>query len=150
MKLESDHEIELRKNLFIQLMDARIALAEQAISAATADAATLSVDNDTKGGIDLNPTILSTEINRTGRGVIIPVFKGAVPDLKGMEGFVPNIINVTPITNLQFLLGLDMKSNENLQKQSQKKDKWPVNSELWTVNERVNERRYTDHRPLFT
>lgn len=62
-----------------------------------------------KGGIDLNPTILSTEIKRNGRGVIIPTFKGPVPDLKSVEGFIPNIINVTPITNLQFLLGLDAK-----------------------------------------
>ena len=139
-------ELEKRNVHFKELMAPIIAEAQQAVLSGATDAATLSVDNDTKGGIDLNPTILSTEIKRTGRGVIIPAFKGAVPDLKGMEGFVPNIINVTPITNLQFLLGLDMKSNENLQKQSQKKDKWPVNSELWTVNERLT----TDHRPRFT
>jgi len=84
-------------------------------SAMAAKSDALILDKATKGGIDLNPTIINTEIKRNGRGVIIPAFKGAVPDLNGMEGFVPNIINVTPVTNLQLLLGLDTKSNENPQ-----------------------------------
>jgi hypothetical protein len=72
-----------------------------------------------KGGIDLNPTMLNTEIKRTGRGVIIPTLKGPMPDLKNLEGFVPNIINISPIKNLPLLLGvtpiLPVKSTDSAQ-----------------------------------
>ncbi len=68
--------------------------------------------DSTKGGIDLNPTLLNTEVKRTGRGVIIPTFKGSAPDLSGVEGFVPNIINITPITNLPLHLGIVPKDKK--------------------------------------
>lgn len=74
------------------------------------DSAMLGMDADeafTKGGIDLNPMIFNTEkIKHNGKGVIIPVLKGPMPDFSGVEGFVPNIINITPISNLPLLLGI--------------------------------------------
>ena len=46
------------------------------------------------------------KIKRNGRRVIIPTFKNRMPNLNGVEGFVPNIINVAPINNLPLLLGI--------------------------------------------
>ena len=54
------------------------------------------------------------KIKHNGHGVIIPTLKGLAPDLNGIEGFVPDIINVTPITNLPLLLGI---ANPNPQKE---------------------------------
>ena len=61
---------------------------------------------NTPGGIDMNPLIMQREVKKNGRGVIIPTFKGPVPDFTNLEGFIPNIINVTPVTNLFPLLGI--------------------------------------------
>lgn len=58
------------------------------------------------GGIDLNPTMLKTKtINHSGRRVIIPVPSKPIPNLNRIEGFVPNIIQIVPISNLPLLLG---------------------------------------------
>jgi hypothetical protein len=73
---------------------------------------TAKVGEVSKGGIDLNPTILNTEIKRNGRGVIIPVMKGPMPDVNDINGFVPNIINITPVTNLPLLLGIKKPTEE--------------------------------------
>ena len=58
-----------------------------------------------KGGIDLNPALLDLQIKRDGNGVPLPLPMQPIENMH-IEGFLPIIINVTPITNLPLLLGL--------------------------------------------
>jgi len=66
---------------------------------------------ESPGGIDLNPALVNMEVRRNGNGVIIPVMPLDMIDkamLNGnFEGLIPVNIQVTPITNLPLLLGLD-------------------------------------------
>ncbi len=65
------------------------------------------------GGIDLNPALLDLQIKRDGNGVPLPLPLQPIKDMH-IEGFLPVIINVTPITNLPLLLGIsdtDLPSN---------------------------------------
>ncbi len=58
---------------------------------------------DTVGGIDLNPENLNMQIKRDGNGVPLPM-----QDIQNIEinGFIPIIINITPVYNLPLLLGV--------------------------------------------
>ena len=56
------------------------------------------------GGINLNPSLLDLQVKRDGAGVPLPLPQQPVHQLH-IEGFVPLIINVTPLTNLPLLLG---------------------------------------------
>lgn len=63
------------------------------------------------GGIDLNPALLKLQIRRDGKGVPLPL--NQQPLLKmNIDGFLPVIINITPLTNVPLLLGFDPKSKE--------------------------------------
>lgn len=67
---------------------------------------TVRMTQDAKyGGIDLNPAHLDLQIKRDGKGIPLPLFQQPIETFN-IEGFVPVIINVTPITNLPLLLGL--------------------------------------------
>ena len=57
------------------------------------------------GGIDLNPALLDLQIKRDGNGVPLPLPMQPIENMH-IEGFLPVIINVTPVTNLPLLLGL--------------------------------------------
>jgi len=61
-----------------------------------------------KGGIDLNPNEMDMQLERDGRGLVVPVAVQMIENLRNMniEGFAPVIIHVAPITNLPLLLGL--------------------------------------------
>ncbi|OGX60464.1 MAG: hypothetical protein A2306_09465 [Omnitrophica WOR_2 bacterium RIFOXYB2_FULL_38_16] len=63
------------------------------------------------GGIDMN----GIEVERTGSGVEIQFVPDSFdPLLKmGIDGFVPVIINVTPVNNIMMLLGLEPKREED-------------------------------------
>ncbi|MCK5179194.1 MAG: hypothetical protein KAR32_06655, partial [Candidatus Omnitrophica bacterium] len=61
-------------------------------------------NNSVKGGIDLDPAMMDLQIKRDGNGVPLPVFQQPL-DMINIKGFVPVIINVTPILNLPLLLG---------------------------------------------
>jgi|GEM_PF-6684645 len=65
------------------------------------------VEQDAVGGIDLNPNMMDLKIKRDGRGVPLPMSDQSIEALQQIEGFLPVIINVTPIQNLPMLLGLD-------------------------------------------
>ncbi|MBU4333720.1 MAG: UTP--glucose-1-phosphate uridylyltransferase [Candidatus Omnitrophica bacterium] len=56
------------------------------------------------GGIDLNPALLDLQIKRDGKGVPLSI---DVQDFENMNirGFMPVIINITPILNLPLMLG---------------------------------------------
>lgn len=67
---------------------------------------------DTTGGIDMNPVMLNTEIQRNGDGVIIPAFQD--PDMlqrmninANVPGFIPVVTDFAPVVNLPLLLGFN-------------------------------------------
>jgi len=62
------------------------------------------VVSETPGGIDFNPNLLNLQIKRNGRGVPLPVEDQNFQNIN-VEGFIPVIINITPITNLPLILG---------------------------------------------
>ena len=63
------------------------------------------------GGIDLNSTNMDLRIKRdgstglttSGQGVPLPLGQQDMVQLGRMEGFVPIIISITPVTSLPFL-----------------------------------------------
>ena len=71
-----------------------------------------ATNDSTKGGIDLNPANLNLQIKRDGNGVPLAVEFQDIPNIN-VNGFVPVIINITPVTNLPLLLG----TNTNLHEQ---------------------------------
>ncbi|MCD4780671.1 MAG: UTP--glucose-1-phosphate uridylyltransferase [Candidatus Omnitrophica bacterium] len=70
---------------------------------ATTDAASLTTQP--VGGIDLNPALLDLQIKRDGNGFPLPLEQQPIDNMQ-IEGFLPVIINVTPINSLPLLLGL--------------------------------------------
>lgn len=68
------------------------------------------------GGIDLNPALLDLQIKRDGNGIPLPLTDQPLEEMH-IEGFIPIILNVTPITNLPLLLGLG-NGRENAQQVS--------------------------------
>lgn len=97
--------------LYIDRLNQAIALSNQITELQSpADAALLSLQGldvvtDRVGGIDLNPELLDMQIKRDGSGVPLPVWDQPIGDMS-IEGFIPVIINMTPITNLPMLLGV--------------------------------------------
>ncbi|MEK6713234.1 MAG: hypothetical protein AABY41_03465, partial [Nitrospirota bacterium] len=63
------------------------------------------------GGIDLNPALLDLQIKRDGNGVPLPLPMQPIENMH-IDGFLPVIINIVPITNLPLLLGLDFPPQE--------------------------------------
>jgi len=57
-----------------------------------------------EGGINLDPELLDLQIKRDGNGIPLPVWDQPIESMK-IEGFVPIIINITPV-NLPLFLGL--------------------------------------------
>ncbi len=64
----------------------------------------------TPGGIDLNSANLDLQIKRDGKGVPLPLQLQDMEKLRSIEGFVPVIINIVPVTSLPFLSELQGKS----------------------------------------
>ncbi len=61
--------------------------------------------SDAPGGIDLNPALLDLQIKRDGNGVPLPLPQQPLEHMS-IEGFIPVIINITPVTDLPMLLGI--------------------------------------------
>ena len=59
---------------------------------------------DAVGGIDLNPAMLSLQIRRDGNGIPLPIEEQPLENME-IRGFVPVIINITPVPNLPALIG---------------------------------------------
>jgi hypothetical protein len=57
----------------------------------------------TPGGIDLNAANLNLQIQRDGNGVPLPLRLQDVSRLQNIDGFVPIILDIQPITSLPFL-----------------------------------------------
>jgi 6-phosphogluconolactonase/glucosamine-6-phosphate isomerase/deaminase/CheY-like chemotaxis protein len=58
------------------------------------------------GGIDLNTANLKLQIKRDGNGIALPLQMQDVSNIK-VDGFVPTIIEIKPVTNLPVLMGLN-------------------------------------------
>jgi len=56
------------------------------------------------GGIDLNPELLDLQIKRDGNNVPLPLPQQPIETMK-IDGFMPVIINITPITDMPFIIG---------------------------------------------
>ncbi|MCK4829606.1 hypothetical protein KA005_78505, partial [bacterium] len=61
------------------------------------------------GGIDLNPRNIDIKTRGDGIKIQFPSFNQNLP-INIIDGFVPVIINITPITNIPFLLGVESES----------------------------------------
>ena len=73
----------------------------------SSDKAVLTETKNDVGGIDLNPTMMNMDVERNGNGVIIPAFTPEMlKSLQNVDGLVPLIIDVTPISNLPLWLGM--------------------------------------------
>ena len=57
------------------------------------------------GGINLNPALLNLQIKRDTEGIPLPLPQQPVGDMN-IEGFLPIIINITPVPSLPMLLGM--------------------------------------------
>ena len=62
------------------------------------------IEDQEVGGIDFNPINLNMLIKRDGKGVPVPVSQQPIINMR-IDGLLPTIINVIPITNVQLLLG---------------------------------------------
>ena len=65
----------------------------------------IRMTNKEVGGIDLNPALLDLQIKRDGNDVPLPLPMQPIENMH-IDGFLPVIINITPISNLPMLLGL--------------------------------------------
>lgn len=72
----------------------------------TSPRSTQTRGTDAVGGIDLNPQMLDLQIKRDANGIPLPVFDQPIKNMQ-IEGFLPVIINVTPIQSIPLLLGLN-------------------------------------------
>jgi hypothetical protein len=57
----------------------------------------------------LDPALLDLQIQRDGNGIPLPIKQQPIQNLK-IEGFIPIIINITPVQSLPMYLGLKADS----------------------------------------
>jgi hypothetical protein len=67
------------------------------------------VSGSAKGGIDLNAANLNLLIKRDGAGVPLPINMQDMEQLKNIQGFVPEIIEIKPAVSLPILSELQQK-----------------------------------------
>ncbi|VAX34971.1 hypothetical protein MNBD_UNCLBAC01-712 [hydrothermal vent metagenome] len=68
-------------------------------------AASSTIKNFLPGGIDFNTNLLDLQIKRDGKGIPLPIAQQPLESMN-IEGFLPVIINISPVQNLPMLLGL--------------------------------------------
>ncbi|MDP8212012.1 MAG: phosphoglycerate kinase [Candidatus Zapsychrus exili] len=73
----------------------------------------------TPGGIDLNPAYLDMQIKRDGAGIPLSLDMQSIETMR-IEGFIPVIINITPINNFPMLLGMRNTADDEGEKETQK------------------------------
>jgi len=73
-------------------MDDVIGAVQQAVDGA------MPVKETPLGGIDLNPEMMNLQIKRDSDGIPLPLPQQPIEDMN-IKGFLPVIINVTPLTN---------------------------------------------------
>lgn len=70
------------------------------------------------GGINFNPAMLNLQIKRDGNGIPLPLEQQPIYEMN-IEGFIPVIINVTPV-NLPLILGVVDEENKDPNEYGQK------------------------------
>jgi hypothetical protein len=65
-----------------------------------------------KGGIDFNSANLNLQIKRDGRGVPLPLLQQDWAQLSQIQGFIPTILEIRPVTHLPILSELREKLRE--------------------------------------
>jgi len=103
VKLQSSGEVVTWPQIVAGVVDPVTAKVDQAMKAQRPDV---------KGGIDLNPDLLDLQIQRDGNGIPLPMQQQPVDVFKNIEGFIPVIINLTPVTNMPFILGFVDKDGD--------------------------------------
>ena len=99
-------------------VDTLLQAADRALVANRTDDAAPATDATTRyGGINLNPALFDLQIKRDGNGIALPMNQQIITDIH-IEGILPVIINVTPITPasiplLSKILDRDSDTNTN-------------------------------------
>lgn len=68
---------------------------------------------DRKGGIDLNAANLNFQIKRDGQGVPLPISEQDMNMLQQIQGFIPSIIEIRPVTTMPMFSHLDEAKPQN-------------------------------------
>jgi hypothetical protein len=71
------------------------------------DRAVVAVKGPQRGGIDLTPANMNLQTNNTGDGIKFHLDPAMLKALQNAPGFVPVIINIHPMTDLQVFLGIN-------------------------------------------
>ena len=98
------------------LADRREMREQEMVNSAVLGKASGENDRVPVGGIDLNPKFLDLQIRRDDRGIPLPLTEQPIQDMR-IEGFVPILINTTPVQTLPFLLGSDESSGQDLDRE---------------------------------
>jgi len=85
--------------------ESKIREAKESIDQSASDGDAAMTKAQRIGGINLNPELLDLQILRDDMGIPLPVFNQPIENMK-IDGFLPVIINITPIPNLPMLLGI--------------------------------------------
>ena len=75
----------------------------------------LKTPSENPGGIDLNPALFNLRVRKDESGIDLPLPQQPVFNMK-VDGFVPIIIDIAPLPNLQMLFGgqLDIENADQL------------------------------------
>ncbi len=112
--VSADYERAVRQELasaWQSLADRREMREQEMVNSAVLGRASGESDRVPVGGIDLNPKFLDLQIRRDDRGIPLPLPEQPIKEMR-IEGFVPILINTTPVQTLPFLLGSDEGSGE--------------------------------------
>lgn len=77
------------------------------------------------GGIDLNPNKMDLQTTGEDSPLYAPVDPAVLENMKNIDGAYPVIINIAPVINLQFLLGI---ADPNPQKENPTEVSYNVSS----------------------
>ena len=109
--------IEATSGLWNSVQEIAIDMVEQP---ASSPLEAIQANKEAPGGIDFNPALLNLQIKRDRAGVPLPAVQQPIGNMN-IDGFIPVIINVTPMLNLPFLLGVDSPGQSQPQAQARKK-----------------------------
>ena len=101
------------------------------------------------GGIDFNSQYLDLVIKRDRKGVALPLIDQSLEQMQiNIQGFVPIIINITPVYNLPLQMGLNIIDRENNNKQfgNENKQFGNENKQVGNKNKQVDAEKNSDSR----
>jgi len=75
---------------------------------------TISAKSPVQGGIDFNAAHMGMQIKRDGRGVVLPINQQDMAQLNSIQGFIPEIIEISPAVNVPIINELQQKLQTSL------------------------------------